>query len=128
MYSMPYAALSPKQQAQAARIFGDALFGTDPHGYDYAVETTSGELTGQRCQNGEMKAKRQLGKCVPQYVTTSGRLQLTDQAVHALAQLLLPGFVSAPAESAPLVRSELPVATPSLSLPGWEMAGSDVCI
>ena len=114
MYAMRFAALSPQQQAQAARIFQDVLFRTDPYSFDYAVDTITGKLTGQRSHVDQSQAKKLHGKRSPIQVTTSGRLQLTDQAIHALAQLILPSLLSDPVEAGSSMRSDLPLAAPSL--------------
>jgi hypothetical protein len=49
MLSLPFSSLSPAQAAQAATIFQDALFGSDPKEYTYEV-TASGWLSGQRAR------------------------------------------------------------------------------
>jgi hypothetical protein len=53
------------------------------------------------------------------------QVQLSDQAVHILAQMILPDLMSAPTEAGPLVVSDLPVAAPSLRPSGWETAGQN---
>ena len=45
MTTLPYSQLSTQQQAQAAWLFADACFGTDPEMYLY--ETENGQVTGR---------------------------------------------------------------------------------
>jgi hypothetical protein len=139
MYDIVFAALSPQQQAQAAQIFQDEIFGSDPSAYDYAVETATGPLTGQRCRVAMRQAKKLHGKRSPIYISGVGQLVLDDKRAQVFAQLILPGLLNSQeltispmpeyikadtAEAGPLGVSDLAVAAPSLRPSGWEPAGS----
>jgi hypothetical protein len=123
MHASPFTSLTPTQQAQATRIFQDAFFGSDPNAYDYAIETATGQLTGQRCRVDAYVKKIQHGKRSPLYVSTSGQLVLSDQNAQVFASLLLPVLLKS--QDAPPVpdMDALPVAAPSLRLSGWEQGG-----
>jgi hypothetical protein len=51
-------------------------------------------------------------------------VQLSDQAAHLLAGLILPSFVSDPVLAHPQALADLPVADPSRNLPGLDQAGA----
>jgi hypothetical protein len=44
---MNYSTLTPAQQAQAAYLFADDVFGTDPNAYDY--EVNGKDIIGRSC-------------------------------------------------------------------------------
>ena len=96
MSSLPFSSLTPLQQAQANRIFQDAIFGTDPNRYAYELETATGQLSGQRSRVSVCGKKIQSGKRSPLSMTTSGKLQLSNLGAHILVRMFLPVFVSDP--------------------------------
>ena len=98
MTSLPFSSLTPLQQAQAARIFQDAIFGTDSNAYAYELEMATGQLSGQRNRIGTMEKKIQSGKRSPLYITTLGKVRLSDLGAHILARMILPILVSDPAQ------------------------------
>jgi hypothetical protein len=51
-------------------------------------------------------------------------VQLSDQAAHVLARLILPELMSDPELAHPHALADLPVAGPSHNLPGWDQAGN----
>ena len=124
MPALPFSSLSPQQQAQAARIFQDAAFGSDPAAYAYELEAATGQLSGQRCQVSPIGKKIQQGRRVPLSIATSGRLQLSTRAASVLARLILPDLLSVPTAAGPCLGADLPVTAPSLTHSGWELAGS----
>ena len=75
MPALPLSSLSPHQQAQAARIFQDAAFGSDPAAYAYELEAATGQLSGQRSQMGLVEKKVQQGKRSSLSDATSGSLR-----------------------------------------------------
>lgn len=48
MIAVPFSSLSPEQNAQAARMFLDHLFGSRPEEYVYEIRAATGEITGRR--------------------------------------------------------------------------------
>jgi hypothetical protein len=90
--AFPFASLTPTQQAQAARIFQDGIFGSDPAAYTYELEAT-GHLTGQRCKVAASEAKKLHGKRSPLCMSTSGPLVLSAQNAQVFARLILPGLL-----------------------------------
>ena len=123
MPALSFASLTPTQQAQAAQIFQDVIFGSDPAAYTYELQA-DGQLTGQRSQVAEIKEKKLRGKRSPMTVFTSGKVQLTDQAAHVLARMILPGLLTDPAALIDTVTpSALSVGAPSLIPSGWEQGG-----
>jgi hypothetical protein len=118
--ALPFASLTPTQQAQAAQIFQDAIFGSDPAAYAYELHA-DGQLTGQRYRPGpdgraiahDRKATH--GKPhSPWFISTSGQLVLSDQNAQVFARLILPGLLNI--QDAPSVPEAvaLPVEAPSL--------------
>ena len=96
MPSLPFAALTQLQQAQATRIFQDASFGTDPNSYAYELEAATGQLSGQRSRGSACGKKIQSGKRSPLSMATLGKLQISNQAAHILARMILPDCISNP--------------------------------
>ena len=97
MPSLPFAALTPLQQAQVTRIFQDAIFGNDPNSYAYELEAATGQLSGQRNQVSPVEKKIQSGKRSPLHISTSGKLYLSHRGAHILARMIMTSFVSDPA-------------------------------
>jgi hypothetical protein len=122
MSTLLFSLLNPQQQAQAARIFQDVIFGTDPNDYSYEIEA-NGELVGHRCRVILFEKKVQLGKRSPLFITTSGQVQISNQAAHFLAGLILPDLLSDPVLATDPDLADLPVAGPSRNLPGWDQTG-----
>jgi len=125
MPALPFASLSPAQQARVVRIFQDALFGSDPAAYSYELEAATGQLSGQRCQVNPIGKKIQQGKRASLSIATSGRLQFSARAASVLAGLILPDLLAAPgpsSSSAPALAA-LPVAGPGLPHSGRDLAG-----
>ena len=121
--AFPFASLTPTQQAQAARIFQDEIFGSDPAAYTYELEAT-GQLTGQRCRSVASQAKKLHGKRSPLCMSSSGQVVLSAQNAQVFAQLILPGLLKF--QDAPSIPelADLAVAAPSLTPnPGWEQGG-----
>ena len=137
MSAVPFASLTPTQQAQAAATFQDALFGKDPAAYTYELQA-DGQLTGQRSLVVMSDAKKLHGKRSPLNIFTSGQLVLSDQNAQVFARLILPGLLKSQSEPLPedveimhmdlaslptAMGSALSVVAPSLPNPGWEQGG-----
>jgi hypothetical protein len=126
MPALPFSSLTPQQQAQAATIFRDNVFGTDPAAYAYELEAATGHLSGQRSQVGPLGRKVQHGKRSPLYVSTSGQLVLSNQSAQVFASLILLDLLKSQEQTmGPDTDDLLVVAAPSLRLSGWETAGQE---
>jgi hypothetical protein len=94
--SIPFSSLSSPQQAQAAALFRDDIFGASSEDYLYEVAAATGLLTGQRSpvkiENGRKKLPRKYSSL---RVILAGPLQISDQAAAHFARLILESTVPA---------------------------------
>jgi len=86
---VPFSSLSPDQQARAAALFRDDLFGNDPAGFAYEVDAAG--LIGQRSRLEPVGDHRHDHRpsTPPVRILTSGACTLSDQAASYLARLLI---------------------------------------
>lgn len=75
---MHYAALTPRQRAQAAYLFADDLFGTDPSAYLYSVDK-GGNITKRRTMTKAPKRTTRARLTQPVQVTLLEEQHLTDE-------------------------------------------------
>ena len=122
MSALPFASLTPTQQAQVAATYHDAAFGKDPAGYQYELDH-DGQLSGQR-NRGELEKKSTHGKPrSPLFITISGPLVLNDKSAQVFARLLLPDLAKDQALTTAPKMDALLVDAPSQAAAGWEQGG-----
>lgn len=115
MTALQFSSLSSIQQSQVTSIFRDDIFGNDPADYVYEIEAGIGQLSGQRCQAKLFEKKNTHAKPrSPLFLATNGKLQLTDQAAHFFASLILPDLMTVSTLTQAPALADLPVAGPSL--------------
>ena len=79
--SLPYHSLTTDQQARAAYLFADEVFGTDPSAYAYEVDK-SGRITGRKPNQLTVTTANRARQSAPVTVTTTEEATLTDDLIH----------------------------------------------